>query len=372
MTNQTLTSSQDTSTQSSLLFLAIFIKTTLLSFVFVFILLLITAVVMAGIVYAKIQNFETLAQVKKETIFSDLKVGWQNEPKQTDNRTTFLILGTDELANRGNVQVLTDTMLLVTIHLDTGEAHLLSIPRDLWSNEYKTKVNALYSYGSERYPAAPQQFPTQVIGELTNIPIHHTIVISLETLAKLIDAVGGITVDVPTSFTDTQFPRTDVDVTVERDPAKLYKTVTFESGSQTMTGEKALEYIRSRHSTDVEQGSDTARADRQQLVIQAIMQKALSRDTITSTEKVAGLYTLFNTTFSQYITLPELVSLAKVLYPYRTSIAFKQHSLSIYPQEEDGVIFHPPEKNYQNQWVYAIRDEEQFKAEIRRELIIKN
>lgn len=369
MTNQTMTSSQDSKSTNWMAFLTIFLKTTLLSFVFVFIFLLITASVIAAIGLKKISDFESITGANREALFSSFKKGISQQPKQTDNKVTFLILGTDELANRGNAEVLTDTMLLATVSLEKGTIHLLSIPRDLWSEEYKTKINSLYSYGKERYPDSPQQFPTEVISTLTNIPIHHTIVISLETLANLIDSVGGISVDVPVGFTDTQFPRSDVDVTVERDPAKLYKTVTFDVGNQLMSGERALEYIRSRHSQDIQQGSDTARSQRQQLIIQALMKKTLSKETLGSTENVANLYTLYMASFNQYISIVELIALSKTLYPYRTTLAFQQESLSIYPEDPNGVIYHPPERNYQNQWVYAIRDQENFKNEIQNKLL---
>lgn len=368
MPEQINTSTQASTESSNLLFWKIFIKTTLLSFVFVFIFLIITAIIGAFIFNHKISEFEKKTGTNREALIELFKTGWNQTPKQTDGIVTMLVLGVDTLANRGDVPALTDTMLLTSIHLKSGEIHLLPIPRDLWSEDYKTKVNSLYSYGDEQTPGHPEQFPTTVIQDMTGVTIDHTIVISLETLADLIDTVEGVEIDVPVAFTDTKFPRTDVDVTVEHDPAKLYKTISFQTGKQTMDGQTALEYIRSRHSED-EQGTDNARSSRQQLVIRALIEKLLARQTLRSTATLAQLYTLYSTHFNQYLPMTELISLGKVLYPYRSSLSFINESISLYPESETGVIFHPPERQYQNQWVYAVKDQEQFKKEIQIKLL---
>lgn len=349
-------------------FLKIFLKTTALSFVFVFIFLLLTAIALGIALHQKLSAFEKMANVNRDTLYSYVKDGWNTQPKQTDNRINILILGLDTLANRGDVQPLTDTMLIASLHLDSGEVHLLSLPRDLWSEAYKTKINALYSYGKERYPAKPEQFSTEVISQVSGIPLHHTLVISLDSLAQLIDTVGGITVDVPTGFKDEMFPRSDVDVTTVSDPTILYKTIEFQAGTQDMNGSTALEYIRSRHSTDNE-GTDTARATRQQLVIKALATKIVAPDTLKSTEKTAQLFLLYQHTFSTYITIPEVISIAKSMYPYRKSIIFYNENLFIFPEKANGSIVHPPEREYDNQWVYTIKDELLFKNELQTKLL---
>lgn len=346
----------------------LFIKTTLLSFVFVFIFLLITLLAVLAGVHLRLSAFEKAANISRSELLTAVQTGLQQEPNQTENRVNILILGLDTLANRGSVEPLTDTMVIVSLHIDTGEVHLLSLPRDLWSDEYKTKINALYSYGDERYPEKPEQFPREVLEKQLGLPLHYTVLISIDTLSKLIDALGGVTVDVPTAFTDTEFPRSDVDVTVEQDPAKLYKTVSFDKGSQEMSGEKALEYIRSRHS-EGQEGTDISRSMRQQLVIKAIAAKLLTRETLTSPEKAAELYTLYQTNFAEQLPLPTLVSIAKKLYPVRESITLYSESLTIYPEDPNGLLVHPPERQYQNQWVYIMRDSTTFKAAVLKMLL---
>lgn len=369
MSDHGIASRDETQTVPSwLLFLKIFLKTTALSFVFVLIFLLITALFIGAIAHTKLSQFETLARTNRNTLFNVLKDGWDAELVQNNNTVTFLVLGVDTLATRGDIPPLTDTMLLATVHVDTGEVHLLPIPRDLWSPEYRTKVNALYSYGLERFPESPQQFPLEVIQTETGVPVQHTIVLSMETLAKLIDAVGGVTIDAPTAFKDELFPKNDVDVTVETDPAKLYKTVEFQAGEQQLSGDRALEYIRSRHS-ETEEGSDTARSTRQQLVIQALLKKLLTANTLKSPETMAQLYLLYQDSFNQYLPLSQLIALGKKLYPVRNQVVFYNESISIYPENQDGSLIHPQERQYENQWVYIVRDETIFMNEVQTKLL---
>src|SRR4029450_12144623 len=75
---------------------------------------------------------------------------------------------------------------------------------------------------------------------------------------ELIDAVGGVTIDVERSIVDDSYPTPDGGVT----------TVRFDSGVQHMDGEHALAYARTRHADD-----DYQRADRQQQVISALMSR---------------------------------------------------------------------------------------------------
>ncbi|MDH5533652.1 MAG: LCP family protein, partial [Candidatus Pacebacteria bacterium] len=243
----------------------------------------------------------------------------------------------------------------------TAQIQTLSFPRDLWHDGYQTRINALYFYGQERYPENPQQFPTEVISEMTGIDIHHTLVLSFEQVSQLIDLLGGIEVDVPVAFIDEEFPRTDVDVTVVRDPKLLYKTIEFKQGKQIMNGETSLEYVRSRKSGD-DEGTDIARGSRQQLLIEALIGKLKQKDTLTNFALLGKLYTFYEENFAQVISIEEIVSLSKKLYPMRDNLSFVGNSLSIYPENEYGVIWHPPEWQYRGEWVYAIRDAAEFSA----------
>lgn len=286
--------------------------------------------------------------------------------KQSDHKN-ILILGTDAIANRDGDPVLTDTIMLLSIDLKNGELKALSLPRDLWSEEYQTKINSLYEYGKEKTPEKPEQFPTEVIQELTNVPIHHTIVLSLDQLKELIDILAGVSVEITEGFVDDQFPRTEVNIRTERDPAKLYERVEFKTGSELMSGDRALKYVRSRHSSQLTQGTDNARSLRQQQIINAILKKARDSGTIKNPVTLGKIYDWYIRHFSKEISTEELITIIRILKQKVLTLSLEPQLLSFEQGNQKGVITHPPESKYR-QWVYEVKNREEFQKEISQKL----
>jgi LCP family protein required for cell wall assembly len=140
-----------------------------------------------------------------------------------------------------------------------------------------TKINVAYGHGYERaeqlYGAGttPQQggmaLAAQTVEQFLNLNahgmrIHHTAQVNFEGFVGIIDALGGITIDVPTHIVDYEYPTEDFGTTV----------VEFERGLQHMDGQRALIYARTRHAD-----SDFGRAERQQQVLRAIVAELQSR-----------------------------------------------------------------------------------------------
>jgi len=134
-----------------------------------------------------------------------------------------------------------------------------------------------------------------------DIPIHYYIRIDFSGFEKIIDEVGGIKVHVDNSFTDYQFPTDD----------HKYQVISFEEGLQTMDGSTALNFARSRHGNNGE-GSDFARAQRQQKVIQALKDRLLSYNTMLSPLKINGLLKDVSENLRTDLELWELIELAKI------------------------------------------------------------
>lgn len=330
-----------------------------------------TLMISLGIYYVHwyINIFTTHAETSFSNVIQILQQGWEREITQTHERKNILILGVDSLETRPGSPPLTDTIILVSIQTETPKIYLVSFPRDLWSPEYQTKINALYAYGHQRYPQKPEQFTQEVLNTYTGLDIHHTVVLDLQTMATIIDAVEGIDVEIQQGFIDTKFPRTDVDVTQVTDETKLYKTIEFKQGTEHMNGERALEYIRSRHSEDITQGTDDARAQRQQHVIHALIDQVASTQIVRHPEKAGKLYNIYQNYFEQYIPLSEVIALGKSLGLEARQITLQTHSLSIQTEENEGVLIHPPTNTY-GQWVYEIQNKEVFKKEVREKLNI--
>lgn len=334
---------------------------------FLLIFFILTAVLLLGLGYQKFKQFSQTSGLSLSQVVEIVRVGWKQTPITTDGRINFLILGLDSLSTRGQAPPLTDTMMLVSLNLNNAQVNTLSFPRDLWHEGYQTRINALYFYGQERYPDQPAQFPSEVLTELTGAEIHHPVVVSFEQVSELVDLLGGIEVEVPVAFVDEEFPRSDVDVTVVRDPKLLYKTISFAQGKQTMSGEQALEYMRSRKSGD-DEGTDVARGARQQLVLDAVLAKLRQKDTLTNPQLLGQLYRYYQENFASVVSPTEAVAIVKQLWPAREQFGITNHTITIYPAQEGGVIFHPDPRRYKGEWVYVVRDATVFKEFVQQKL----
>ena len=183
-------------------------------------------------------------------------------------RTNLLLLGIDRREGTGWAYR-TDTILIVTVDPASGEAAMLSIPRDLQlpiPGHGEDRINTANVYGSrEDDPGAGPALVKETVGANFGIPIDGYLMVDFSTFVKIVDALGGIDVDVPKTLHDTRYP--------DPKPGDPYafKTIHFDPGWQHMDGTRAIEYARSRMST-----TDFDRASRQQLILLAIRKKALS------------------------------------------------------------------------------------------------
>lgn len=222
--------------------------------------------------------------------------------RSTDGRTNVLILGSDRrtVGSENIESVLTDTILVASIGNVDNDIVMISLPRDLWINEYYSKINAVYTnYGIEALKGS--------IENVMGIPIHYHVLVTFELFEEAIDIIGGVEVNVENSFTDYSYPiegkeKDTCGVPLEESQKKeddeiapwyiwpcRYEAVHFDSGPQLMDGVTALKYVRSRKG-DNNEGTDFARARRQQNIITAIKNKALSIETLVNPTKLSKLY----------------------------------------------------------------------------------
>jgi len=148
---------------------------------------------------------------------------------------------------------------------------MISVPRDFLVETDKTthwynKINGVYSYNESLKQGSGLEALKTTIEEVVGQQIQYYAMVDFKAFTQIIDAVGGIDVNVENSFTDYYY----LDST----------TVSFTAGPQTMDGETALKYARSRKSLDNGEGTDYARARRQQKVISALQEKIISTDTL--------------------------------------------------------------------------------------------
>ncbi len=237
--------------------------------------------------------------------FSFLNVlGFSNDRPlkgEEDDRINILLTGMGGLGHSG--PFLTDTIILASYKPSTHEVAMLSIPRDLSVNipGYGwRRINSVNHYGELNNPRNGAAHTADFMSQLLNIPIHYHIRVDFQGFIDVIDDLGGIDVYVENSFTDSQFPTDNYG----------YKTISFEKGWNTMGGEQALDYARSRHGNNAE-GSDFARSQRQQKVLKAVKDKLLSMNTFFNIRKLNALYEAYQNNVSTNMETWEIIRFAK-------------------------------------------------------------
>lgn len=232
------------------------------------------------------------------------------EEVQEDNRVNILLLGHGGYGHDG--PLLTDSIHVVSIDKDAQKATMISIPRDLLvaiPDYGKRKINHAYALTEQDSPGSGGLIASQVVEDVLDIEIDYYTTINFSGFIRLIDDLGGIDVNVPHGFIDNQYP----------DDNYEYQTVVFKKGWQTMDGDTALKFARSRHgicTTACEQGegSDFARAKRQQIILKAVKDKMLSSKTWKSPKNVYKILQAYNKNIQTNIALwdiKEFYDLAK-------------------------------------------------------------
>lgn len=164
-----------------------------------------------------------------------------------------------------------DTLMVVHIPKDRKQAYLVSIPRDSFvpiydaddKTDHSEKINAAFSEGG---PIAT----INTVEHLSGLTIDHLAIIDWGGFKDLSTAVGGVEVTIPTAFYD---PKQDVQ---------------WEAGTQTLEGDKALAYVRTRYGLI---GGDFDRIKRQQNFMRSLMGKMLSSGVTTSPTKLTKTVT---------------------------------------------------------------------------------
>ncbi|MBI4065145.1 LCP family protein [Candidatus Gottesmanbacteria bacterium] len=232
--------------------------------------------------------------------------------KSSNGRTNILILGIGGGTHTG--ADLTDTMMVVSIDGKGNKIALTSLPRDLWSDTLKDKINSAYHYGEEKKKGGGVILTKAVVEDVVGLPMQYTLLIDFSGFTKVIDRIGGIDIVVPKAFTDTEFPIEGKENDLcggDTTYACRYEVITFEQGLQHMDGVRALKYVRSRHS-EGDEGSDFARARRQQDVMVAIKQKLLSWSTYEHFRTLSEIITAFDNATETDMRIGELATIAKI------------------------------------------------------------
>lgn len=166
----------------------------------------------------------------------------------------ILVVGIDKITREAKIRsgTLTDVIMVANYDMVNQKINIMQIPRDTYiGDDYSTgKINAIY--GSKKNGGI--QGLANRINEYFKIPIDHYVALDIDGLVSLVDQIGGVTMDVPVSFTGGD-------------------NVHIKKGLQTINGKQAEAIVRERHAYA---NADLGRIQTQRVFMQAAMEKVFS------------------------------------------------------------------------------------------------
>ncbi len=226
-----------------------------------------------------------------------------DDGRPLDHTTNILVLGSDRRPDTPNWR--TDVMMIVALDEAGGRAGVISIPRDIYIDvipgHQPNKINVIDYLGEKDEPGGggPALFAS-IIEEKMGIRIDHWVRFDFAGFVKLVDALGGVEVDIDCAYYD-YFQIEDVVLNVK-------------PGIQRLSGDEALVYVRSRRL-----GGDLDRARRQQRFIWAIRNQVLNENILTR------LPALYNAVSDSVQTDMGVVAALKVV---RSAIALEREQIT--------------------------------------------
>lgn len=259
----------------------------------------------------------------------------REEPVQiSHDNFSILFLGLDD--RDGTLEGRTDALILATFNAEQGTVKMVSIPRDslveIPGREKRDKINHAHAYGG-------LDLAIETVENMFSIPVDYYVRLNFTAFVEIIDALGGIEINVPYTFT-------------EQDSQDRQNAITLYEGWRTLNGEEALAYARMRYHDPT---GDIGRGERQQEIIKATIKKAAS---ISSVTKYSELLDSLEDHLTTNISFTNMLALHK----YRNSLG-EIESLKL---EGEGISIN-------GIYYYKLSEEslESVKQELRKHLLLE-
>ncbi len=173
----------------------------------------------------------------------------------------YVLMGSDSRDADDSGAGRSDVLMVLHLAADRKSVSIVSFPRDLYvpiPGYGKNKINAAFAFGGP-------QLSVRTLEQLLGTRMDHVALIDFEGFIALTDQLGGVIVD--------------------NQHASASRGYDFPAGKITVSGDQALAFVRERYTLP---GGDLDRAERQRQVVQAILAKGMSRETLTDPAKFAG------------------------------------------------------------------------------------
>lgn len=195
---------------------------------------------------------------------SDLR---ENPVTISEQPVSILLMGVEDYSSGGE-SGRSDTLMVATFNPDDKQLKLLSIPRDtlveIAGRDMKDKITHAYAFGGK-------EMTIETVENFLDIPIDYYASVNFDAFKNIVDIFGGITVDVPFDFEQNSDDR-------------VAEKLQFYEGEMELDGRYALAYARMRLQ---DPRGDIGRNERQQQVVKAIIDEAMSVSTITKIDDLA-------------------------------------------------------------------------------------
>jgi len=258
-----------------------------------------------------ISDQDSQSWINKIPIIGQIKHLVESADKQLKgeerDRINILLLGMGGKNHEGGY--LTDTIILASLEPSTKKISLLSIPRDLTIPMEEMgwrKINNINAYAEFKNINSGGLASCQALGDVLNIPIDYFFRVDFDGFINIIDELGGVEIEVENTLEDFSYPIMGME-TAEPYEAR-FEHLYIAEGLQKMDGELALKYARSRHAAGIE-GSDFARARRQQKILEAAKNKLLSKYILFKPRLISNIIDEFKEHISTNLKIWEIIKL---------------------------------------------------------------
>ncbi|MGD6985887.1 LCP family protein [Bacillus thuringiensis] len=287
-------------------------------------------------IYSQFNNFS-------DKTYSELARGSKSMKREhkispLKDNISILIIGEDNSETREGEygkNARSDALMVATINKETAAINLLSIPRDtrvyIPIKEKEDKIAHAHAFGGI-------DSTVDTVEKFLDIPVDYYIKFNFDSFLSLIDAIGGIDVDVPVTFT-------------EQDSLDQADAIHLDKGYQHLNGEQALALTRTRHIDN-----DFMRGQRQLLVIEAIGNKIL---TMNSLSKLNRILDAVSPHMSTNLSTTDMFSVAKTMMSHSPNINKMQ--IKCNDSYIDGVYYAQPDKENVQQISKDLKQELQKK-----------
>lgn len=294
-------------------------------------------------------SYGAFAFFKVKNAMDDSKVDLQRKNNRSELReeeVTFskdpisiLLLGIEDYSSKKK-DGRADTQIVMTLDPNTKKVHMVTIPRDTRvsienAGEYSGihKINSAYTYGKiTGYGEAKLQVET--VEKLLNIPIDHFMAINFEAFRDVVDALGGVTIDIKEGFWEENIYNK--------------KKIHFKKGEAHLSGEEALAFVRMRKRME---NATYSREERQRQFLKATLDQTLKTGTIL---KVGQLSDILGKNIETDLTINDLYALQK---QYSNLNNLSIHSIDIKGKDQlvEESYYFIPEKQSLNEVSDSLR-----------------